>query len=203
MFLFSGSWTIFTNATQVYEGLTSTNSKAQLWTTYSNTTAGTTTLKLSNFAQISKSKQFSFIQPLVTPLNQGTYSLTITAHRADGGLAQKYTQSITINMTTGYIKEMKWHPMQSPIKLPVAKTGPIELVLFLRNDLPKTNVQSWGKIVIDIYPNIPPPIVSKNGVPKCYFYYNIPATNCTFDSTDPTKTVVSIFTPLDFNFQQS
>ena len=43
-----------------------------------------------------------------------------------------------------------------------------------------------------------------NGVPKCYFYYNIPAANCTFDSsTNSSKTIVTIFTPVDFNFQQS
>ena len=94
--------------------------------------------------------------------------------------------------------------MQSPIKLPVGKTGPIEIVLFLRNNLPKTNVLTYGKIVIDIKPNIPAPNVSQNGVPKCYFYYNVPAANCSFDSTTySTKTVVTIFTPVDFNFQQS
>ena len=153
---------------------------------------------------VPKSERLTFYQPLMTPLNAGSYPLTISAYRSHGGLAQRYSRSITINQTTGYIKEMKLHPMQSPIKLPVGKTGPIEIVLFLRNNLPKTNVLTYGKIVIDITPNIPEPIVSINGVPKCYFYYNTPATNCTFDSTtDPTKTVVTIFTPTDFNFQQS
>lgn len=77
-------------------------------------------------------------------------------------------------------------------------------MLFLRNDLPKTNVLTYGKIIMNIRPNIPAPIVSLNGVPKCYFYYDVPAANCSFDSTtDPTKTIVTIFTPVDFNFQQS
>lgn len=93
--------------------------------------------------------------------------------------------------------------MQSPIKLPVSQTGPIEIVLFLRNNLPQTNVLTWGHIIIDITPNIPAPIVGLNGVPKCYFYDNKPAANCTFDSSNPLKTVVTIFTPVDFNFQQS
>lgn len=150
-----------------------------------------------------KSSQFTFEQPLVTPLLANTYTLTIQAYRQNGGLAQTYSRSITINATTGYIKEMKLHPMQSPIKLPVGKTGPIEIVLFLRNNLPKTNVLTYGQIVIDITPNIPAPIVALNGVPKCYFYYDIPAANCTFNSSDPKKTVVTIFTPVDFNFQQS
>jgi hypothetical protein len=173
------------------------------WQTVVDTAASKTTLTLGNFSRISKSQQFTFYQPLMTPLSAATYSLTISAFRSHGGLAQRYTKNIVINKTTGYIKEMKLHPMQSPIKLPVGKTGPIEIVLFLRNNLPKTNVGTYGKIVIDITPNIPEPIVNLNGVPKCYFYYSTPATNCTFDSTNPAKTVVTIFTPTDFNFQQS
>ena len=169
-----------------------------------DTALAKTTLVLTNFSRIEKSQQFTFFQPLVTPLAAATYPFSIKAYREHGGLAQSFTQNLVINDTTGYIKEMKLHPMQSPIKLPVGQTGPIEIVLFLRNNLPKTNVLTWGMIVIDIYPNIPAPIVNINGVPKCYFYYNTPATNCTFDSTTyANKTVVTIFTPTDFNFQQS
>jgi len=93
--------------------------------------------------------------------------------------------------------------MQRAIKLPVGQTGPLEIVLFLRNNLPQTNVLTWGKIYIEITPNIPAPILSLNGVPKCYFYKDIPAVNCTFDSSNSSKTVVTVFTPKDFNFQES
>lgn len=62
---------------------------------------------------------------MVTPLANADYTMTLSAFRSNGGLAQTYTQTVRINKTTGYIKEMKLHPMQSPIKLPVAKTGPI------------------------------------------------------------------------------
>ncbi len=139
----------------------------------------------------------------MTPLNPSTYNLNINAFRRNGGLAQTYSRTILINQTTGFIKEMKLHPMQSPIKLPVGQTGPIEIVLFLRNNLPQTNVLTWGHIIIEIKPNIPAPLVNLNGVPKCYFYDNKPAANCTFNSSNPSKTVVTIFTPVDFNFQQS
>ena len=200
---FTGLWTLFTNATRIISGVTSNGLTTPQWTSAINTTSSRTTLTLTNFFSIAKSQQFTFYQPLVTPLAAGTYTMTLSAFRSNGKLAQTYSQSVTINQTTGYIKEMKLHPMQSPIKLPVSKTGPIEIVLFLRNNLPKTNVLTYGQIVIDITPNIPAPITNINGVPKCYFYYNTPATNCTFDSTDPTKTVVTIFTPTDFNFQQS
>ena len=201
---FTGLWTLLTNATKIISGVTSSSANLPQWTAVVNsTTPAKTTLTLTNFSKISKSEQLVFYQPLVTPLAAATYTLTLSAYRSNGGLAQTYTQSVQINKTTGYIKEMKLHPMQSPIKLPVAKTGPIEIILFLRNNLPKTNVLTYGQIVINITPNIPAPVIGTNGVPKCYFYSNIPATNCTFDSSDPLKTVVTIFTPTDYNFQQS
>jgi len=200
---FTGSWTLFTNATKIISGVISSSLNQPKWVTTTNITASLTSLTLTNFSKISKSQQLTFYQPLVTPLAASTYTLTLSAYRANGGLAQTYSRTVDINQTTGYIKEMKLHPMQSPIKLPVGNTGPIEIVLFLRNNLPKTNVLTYGQIVIDITPNIPAPIVGVNGVPKCYFYYSTPATNCTFDSSNPAKTVVTIFTPTDFNFQQS
>jgi hypothetical protein len=200
----TGVWTLFANATRIIEGVGSSNSYAPKWTTTVDTANSLTALQLTNFSAILKSNQFTFYQPLRTPLAVGTYTLTIKAFRSNGGLAQSYSQTVPINQTTGYIREMKLHPMQSPIKLPVGKTGPIEIVLFLRNNLPKTNVLTYGKIVIDITPNIPAPDVNINGVPKCYFYYSTPAANCSFDSTtSASKTTVTIFTPVDFNFQQS
>ena len=204
VFMFTGIWNIFTNATQMIAGVGSSATNSPVWKATVDTANSRTELKLTNFSRIERSKQLTFFQPLETPLADATYTLTISAHRSHGGLAQEYSQNVVINKTTGYIREMKLHPMKSPIKLPVGQTGPIELVLFLRNNLPKTNVLTYGKIVIEITPNIPAPIVNTNGVPKCYFYYNIPAANCSFDSsTNASKTIVTIFTPVDFNFQQS
>jgi hypothetical protein len=39
-----------------------------------------------------------------TPLNSGTYPLTITAFRSFGGVAEQYPQNLIINDTTGYIR---------------------------------------------------------------------------------------------------
>ncbi len=50
------------------------------------------------------------------------------------------------------------------------------------------------------------PDINVNGIPKCYFYGNIPAKNCTYDvnlTANPTYTNVVAFTPVDFNFQSS
>lgn len=203
VFTFTGLWTLWTNMTNIISGVTSDQSRTPKWTTLVNTSTSITTLTLSNFSMIPKTTQFTFYLPLVTPILASTYSLAINSYRFNGGLAQTYTQNIVINDTTGYIREMKLHPMQRAIKLPVGQTGPLEIVLFLQNNLPQTNVLTYGKIVMQITPNIPAPIVSLNGVPKCYFYMNIPAVNCTFDSSDPTQTIVTIFTPANFNFQQS
>ena len=71
------------------------------------------------------------------------------------------------------------------------------------NNLPKTNVLTFGKIVIKIIPNLPKPPVNVSGVIKCYFYGNIPASNCSYDDSNSSYTLVTAFTPVDFNFQSS
>ena len=93
--------------------------------------------------------------------------------------------------------------MVQTIKLPVGDTGPLEITLGLRNNLPQTNVLTYGMFIIRITPNLPLPDVNINGVPKCYFYGDIEAKNCTYDDTDPDVTVITAFTPIDFNFQSS
>lgn len=71
------------------------------------------------------------------------------------------------------------------------------------NNLPQTNVLTYGKLVIKITPNLPLPNVNINGVPKCYFYGDIEAKNCTYDATNPSYTIVTAYTPVDYNFQSS
>lgn len=93
--------------------------------------------------------------------------------------------------------------MIQTIKLPVGKTGPLEFTLGLMNNLPQTNVLTYGKLVIKIIPNLPLPDVNINGVPKCYFYGTTEAKNCSYDATNPSYTLVTAFTPIDFNFQSS
>ena len=147
-FTYGGNWTLFTNTINVISGITSTPSNKASWMTSLSSGAASTLLRLTNFSLIAKSTQFTFYLPLMSPLSPNTYSLNIKAYRRNGKLAQSYSNTIIINQTTGYIQQMNLHPMQSPIKLPVGKTGPIEIVLFLRNDLPKTNVLTWGHIII-------------------------------------------------------
>ncbi len=93
--------------------------------------------------------------------------------------------------------------MRQTVKLPVGDTGPLQITLGLRNNLPQTNVLTYGKFIIEIIPNLPLPDVNINGVPKCYFYGDIEAKNCSYDDSNPDKSVVTVYTPIDFNFQSS
>ncbi len=124
-FTFGGIWNLNPSRIKVVGGLTSSLANKAIWKASVNTSASTTTLFLTNFSSILQSTQFTFYLPLTTPLNPNTYSLNIKAYRQNGGLAQSYSSTILINQTTGYINQMKLHPMQSPVKLPVGMTGPI------------------------------------------------------------------------------
>lgn len=97
VFTFTGLWNLFTNATSVISGVTSSPTRIPTWRSVVNTTASTTTLTLTNFSSIPKTTQFTFYQPLVTPIASSTYVLTINSYRFNGGLAQTYTQNILIN----------------------------------------------------------------------------------------------------------
>ena len=154
-FKFIGLWKLLTEKITIISGLNMELGKTSNWTSTVVTSSPTTTLTLMNFSSILKSSQFAFYLPLVTPLAANTYALTIKAFRANGQLAQSYSTNIIINQTTGYIREMKLHPMERAIKLPVGQTGPLEIVLFLQGNLPKTNVLSHGQINIKIRPKIP------------------------------------------------
>ena len=88
-------------------------------------------------------------------------------------------------------------------KVPVSGTGPLELTLFLNKDLPQTNVLTEGRFVLRIYPQIPLPPSGVNGVLKCYFFNDIPADTCTWDTSDSSFTLVTIYTPETTSFQYS
>lgn len=104
-FTYTGLWKLFTNMTNIISGVNSDTTHTPVWSTYINTTSSITSLTLTNFSSILKSTQFTFYLPLVTPLTPNTYTLTITAYRSNGKIAQSYTNSsIVINQTTGYIR---------------------------------------------------------------------------------------------------
>jgi hypothetical protein len=78
------------------------------------------------------------------------------------------------------------------------------MTFFLNYPLPQTNVLTYGKLILYIYPQIPLPPPLINGVLKCYFFNNIPAKTCLWDtSTNPSYTLVTINTPETMSFQYS
>ena len=81
VFEWTGLWTLLTNATKLISGVSSSKDRTPVWTKNVDTAASKTTLTLGNFSKIYKSKQFTFFQPLVTPLAAATYTLSIKAYR--------------------------------------------------------------------------------------------------------------------------
>jgi len=201
---FTGDWQFNLEDCSFIEGVGSSTTASPYFEASYNKTIPESTLYIKGFSQIRRRDQIAFYVRLKTPLNPSNYQMTITAHRSHGGLVEHHTQVVAINQTTGYIREMRIHPVIQAEKLPVGQTGPIEIVLGLINNLPKTNVLTWGKVVIKITPNLPLPDPALSGVPACYFYGDIPtASACTVDATDPNFTLITAFTPKDFNFQSS
>jgi hypothetical protein len=173
-----GSWTFHLNSsTSIVTGVNG----SPYFTAIYNTTASTSTLLLQNFSSILVSNPITFYVSLKTPYNSGAYSFDMETHRASGALVEEYSTTININDTTAYIKQLRMHPVHPSVKLPVGKTGPLEIVLGLNKVLPNTDVLSYGKIDIVISPQIPLPPTNTNGVPKCYFFGTTPAYNCTYD----------------------
>jgi hypothetical protein len=79
----------------------------------------------------------------------------------------------------------------------------MEFLLGLGVELPATNVLTWGKISIDVFPQLLALDPTRNGVVACYFYGTIPAKNCTYDNSNSSKTTITIFTPELYSFKDS
>lgn len=72
-----------------------------------------------NFSSVRRSNQIAFYVSLRTPLTANNYNMVLSAYRQGGKLVERHTQTVEINATTGYIREMRLHPMVQAIKLPV------------------------------------------------------------------------------------
>jgi len=47
------------------------------------------------------------------------------------------------------------HPISAPVYLKASEVGPLEMIFFLKNQLPKSSMGTVGKIYIEIYPALP------------------------------------------------
>jgi hypothetical protein len=86
--------------------------------------------------------------------------------------------------------------------LPADGTGPLELLFFLKYNLPASNILTTGKLLIEIFPQIAYPPAA-NGVLKCFFFMTVPSTSCTWINDHSDRTVIILYTPRDYNFKES
>lgn len=138
-----------------------------------------------------------------SPNTLGVYNVLIQTANSKGTL-DSMTANVTLNSTYGDYQMLSINAIVAQSNVPVSGTGPLELTFFLNYDLPQTNVLTYGKFQLKIFPQIPLPPPLINGVLKCYFFNTIPAQTCTWDtSTSASYTLVTINTPLIQDFQYS
>jgi hypothetical protein len=198
---FDSSWILYSQMCKVINGITMAPMTSLNCVNY--TSGSYVYLNVSNFQSASVSNQLVFTTKVRSPAVPQTYTVTITTANVKGTM-DSMTTSVTLNSTEGDYDMLSINAIVAQSNVPVSGTGPLELTFFLNYDLPQTNVLTWGKFVLKIYPQIPLPPPLINGILKCYFFNTIPAQTCTWDTTtDPSYTLVTINTPLDNNFQYS
>jgi hypothetical protein len=197
---FDSSWILYQENCRVISGITMAASSSLVCSNY--TQASNVYLKVSNFLSASVSNQLVFTVKVRSPNTPNTYSVGIQTANTKGVL-DSMTTSVSLNSTYGDYKMLSINAIVAQSNVPVSGTGPLELTFFLNYDLPQTNVLTYGKFLLKIYPQIPLPPPLTNGVLKCYFFNTIPAQTCTWDVSDPLLTLVTINTPLNNNFQYS
>jgi hypothetical protein len=58
-------------------------------------------------------------------------------------------------------------------------------------------------MVLSVYPQLQQPNPNVNGVVKCYFKGTYQAANCSFDNSNPSKTVITVVSPPLESYQYS
>ena len=76
------------------------------------------------------------------------------------------------------------------------------MTFFLNYELPPSEDIPNGTLKLSIYPQIPEPDPEIQGVVKCYWagYYE---GSCTYDNSDPLKTLVKVTSPPHNAYKQS
>ncbi|KAL4456526.1 hypothetical protein ABPG74_000633 [Tetrahymena malaccensis] len=158
---------------------------------------------IENFQSIDSSSRLVVTIFLQSPPLQNQYPVTIgTYNTVKNAFIDLGIVNININATYGSTRVFAAHPMQIPIRLSACQSGPLEITLFLKNPLPQTNVGTVGKIIIEIFPQLPSPPV-QNGIFTCYFFATIPSSKCTYDTSKTDRTIITVYTPLDQGFHES
>ena len=100
----------------------------------------------------------------------------------------------------GISKFFKSHSLLFTRRLGYSETGPIEFTFFLNIPEPATQSTFDGTLIVDIRPQLPTPPV---GTLRCFFYETVPAQFCDWDVSNPTKTRLTIKTPVTDSYYQT
>ena len=100
---FGGNWKFFIEDCRIIEGIASSYSNQAKISAKYNTNIDSK-LFINNFSSVSRESQVTFYVSLKTPLNANNYSFSITAYRSNNQMVEYYSQNISINATTGYIR---------------------------------------------------------------------------------------------------
>lgn len=160
-------------------------------------------LRVSGMGRVSKRAPLAFRLWLTTPDLAGSFPLTLTTYRADGSKVEQFQAALPINASIATVERVSVSALKRADKLSAGETGPMEFLLGLNTELPATNVLTWGRIEIEVYPQIPALDPALNGVVACFFYGTVPAKNCSYDTSDPAKTKITIYTPELYSFKDS
>lgn len=196
---FPTSWTLYSDQCQAVTGFVL--GSAPLRCTAS-TDSSYSSLKVWNFLSASSTTQILLQVKLFTPVTPTSYNIDIATLNAMG-VMDSTTLSITLNNTYGTVNMLSVNAITAGVKVPAGMTGPLEMTFFLNYQLPQTNVLTSGTIYVKIYPQIPLPPTSTNGVVKCYFFNTVPASTCTWDVSNAAYTYLTIQTPLNSFYQYS
>ncbi|KAL4505422.1 hypothetical protein ABPG72_002484 [Tetrahymena utriculariae] len=167
---------------------------------------------IDNFAQIDNTQRLVLSIFLQTPKIQNQYPVTIATYNTKrSAIVDLNTVTVSINATYGVVKQFVAHPLKQPQVALAGKTGSLQMTFFLKTYLPNSDVDSFGKFRVDIFPQIPIPPSSTYGPVKCYFYGDISSANECSDTTqsifatnaDLSKTTIYMYTPKDYSYQRS
>jgi hypothetical protein len=134
---FPSTWILYEDKCSIISGLTiSSNSSLNC---KNSTAVGYNYLKVNNFLSASVSTQIVINTYVGSPSLIGSYDVYIETGN-EMGIMDSMTQSISLNSTYGTLNMLSINAITANSKVPVAKTGPLEMTFFLNYKLPQTNV---------------------------------------------------------------
>lgn len=115
---------------------------------------------------------------------------------------------IELNSTLGLTRLFTATLLRVGRRAEASKSFSFEMLFFLKHYLPQSNVDSYGKFRVDLFPKISVPDIDLYGPVRCLFFLEIPSANdCSSPDSyvvdDPERTTLYIQTPADRGFHRS